>query len=344
MKYGPIAESMLDERILNTAKPVLDASVALMQTKCMMVATRLGLFERLHAVPADCESLAEAMQLDRGVLRLVLRTLASAGYLREEEGRYAITPLTAGCLLRRSRNSHVAHVTLMEGFWNAIGRLDSVLRAGTGPDIHHVEGGIPDWTAYQRAMLEQARLHAPIVAQFVPVRPDARRLLDIAGSHGMFGARICRAHPPMRSTVMELPAAMEAASELAALEGLLDVVSHRAGNALTDHLGFDNDVVLLCNILHHLSRQQCATLIARAHASMRSGGTIAIWEFRVPDPNAPPDLLQDATSLVFRAVSRDGCFSEEEYRQWLTSAGFVSVSAMKSMLTPHHVLMLGRVP
>jgi hypothetical protein len=61
---------------------------------------------------------------------------------------------------------------------------------------------------------EVARGQAPLVADLVPVKPSAQTLLHI-GSHGLFGACMCRAHPPMRSTVLDLPDAVEQSRQLA---------------------------------------------------------------------------------------------------------------------------------
>ena len=79
-------------------------------------------------------------------------------------------------------------------------------------------------------MLETARFDAPVLARHVPVREGATRLLDLGGSHGLMGATLCRKHPPMRSTVLDLAAAIEHARALAAREGIADVVEHRAGD------------------------------------------------------------------------------------------------------------------
>lgn len=56
---------------------------------------------------------------------------------------------------------------------------------------------VTDWSTYQAAMLENARLMAPSLREWFPVRPGAQRLLYIAGSHGLNGALIARARPPV---------------------------------------------------------------------------------------------------------------------------------------------------
>ena len=66
----------------------------------------------------------------------------------------------------------------------------------------------------------------------------------------------------MRSEVLDLPQAVEHARKLASAEGLDDVVTYRAGDALVDNLGTDYDVVFLGNILHHFTPPQIGELLA----------------------------------------------------------------------------------
>ena len=54
----------------------------------------------------------------------------------------------------------------------------------------------------------------------------------------------------MKSVVIDLPQAIEAARAIAAAEKIDNIVEHRAGDLQTADLGQKNDVVLLANILH----------------------------------------------------------------------------------------------
>ena len=78
---------------------------------------------------------------------------------------------------------------------------------------------------------------AKMVAKAVPVPTGATALLDIGGSHGAYSVALCRRHPGLRGTVLDLPDAVRHAAPLLAEEGMGDRVQHQAGNALTDDLG-----------------------------------------------------------------------------------------------------------
>ncbi len=200
-----------------------------------------------------------------------------------------------------------------------------------------------EWSTYQAAMLENARRMAPLVATMVPVKPGAQRLLDIAGSHGLYGALIARAHPPMQSQVLDLPQAVEQARQLASAEGLDDVVTYRVGDALVDDLGADNDVVFLGNILHHFTPQQIRELLARVRRAISPGGTVAIWECCQPAADdAHPDLLGDAFALFFRLTSSARCYTVHEFISWLSDAGFTDVRAQPVPVMRSLTLVTGR--
>jgi 2-polyprenyl-3-methyl-5-hydroxy-6-metoxy-1,4-benzoquinol methylase len=198
-----------------------------------------------------------------------------------------------------------------------------------------------DWATQQRAMLETARPIAPWVAEQVPVRDGAVQLLDIGGSHGLYGAMICRRHPPMKSTVLDVPDAVEHARELARQEGLDDVVTHKPGNALKDDLDSRSmDVVFLGNVVHHLTIEQNKSLLGRIKTALRPGGTVALWDIRFPENGSEPDLFSDGFALFFRIASSTRCYREGELVQWLEDAGFIEVEIHRPPV-PTHLLVVG---
>jgi len=207
--------------------------------------------------------LAQVLHVDADTLELMLRLLRSADYLTiDVDRRYALTQRRRAELLQESPDRVAPVVTVLEMWWDRLARMDRLLETGTGLDLHNQMRDPREWAAYQSAMFALARRAAPMVATAVPVKPGARRLLDIAGSHGLFGALIARAHPPMRAEVLDLPQAVDHARHLGYAEGLDDLVTWRAGDALTDDLGDGYDEVFLGNILHLPRHPRSATCSA----------------------------------------------------------------------------------
>jgi 2-polyprenyl-3-methyl-5-hydroxy-6-metoxy-1,4-benzoquinol methylase len=270
--------------------------------------------------------------------------LACGGYAESEGERYRLTDLARATLLGDSPTRFTAFVGMNAWAWEPLGRLEDVLHSGRGMDMHRHLGDQGDWATYQAAMLENARRLAPLVAPLVPVRPEAEKLLDIAGSHGLFGALICREHPSMRSEVLDLAEAVEQSRGLAREEEIDDVVSHRVGDALVDDLGEGYDVVFLGNILHHFTPEQTGDLLGRIKKALNPAGTVAIWELRLPEPDEPPEIVGDAFALYFRVTSTARCYATSEYTSWLSEAGFKDVQLQPLPFAPFQLLATGRAP
>src|SRR5947199_159860 len=77
-----------------------------------------------------------------------------------------------------------------------------------------------EWGVYQRGMRSGSEMHADWIAQRLPVPRAARTMLDVGGAHGYFSVAICRRHPRLRATVLDLPEAIRHAAPLLAEEGM----------------------------------------------------------------------------------------------------------------------------
>ena len=348
MRYGPIAVDDGEEQFLTSPLAPLvmfDSCLPLVQASALIAAARQGVFEGLRDGPSKVDELARRLNLDSGTLLLVLRVLSANGYVsRAGSDTYELSETARAMLLEGSPGRLTAWLRLIEGIWGMFAQTGEVLRSGQGIDYHGQFHDAEQWADYQASMLELARRFAPIVAGMVPVKPGATRLLDIGGSHGLYGALIARSHPPLRSEVLDLPPAVEQARKLAAAEGLDDVVTHRAGNALTDDLGQDWDVVFLGNILHHFTPAQIAELAARVRASASPGATVAICEVVQPAADEPAELMGDAFALFFRLSSTARCYTATEYAGWLADAGFVDVEVHPFPLSRALAVITGRTP
>jgi len=224
--------------------------------------------------------------------------------------------------------------------WRMLEQLEEVLRSGQGVDFHATHTPA-EWDSYQRAMREAAVDFAWFVAEKLPVPSGARSCLDLAGSHGLVGARLCERHPGLRSTVFDLPIALKTARPLAEAGGYADKVDFREGNLLTDAYGSDYDVALLCNILHHFRAETNLAILKKVHAALRPGATIGIFDIEAPMASAPPEAAGDAFALYFRITSSAGCFRAVDYEGWLAEAGFRASRSIRSVKMPSRMLVVG---
>jgi hypothetical protein len=344
MQYGPIPTNLMERIALLAGKvpvPLMDALFSIMKARGLMAACSLGVFEALSSQSKTPDDLARELKLDRTSLELLLRCLVWAGYLAQDGNRFGLSALSRETMIPGASMDLSGFVQWNYVQWRIVEQMEQLLQTGKGADFHQTMTDPEEWRWYQKAMMDVARIDAPAIVKSVPVKPGARKLLDIAGSHGVLGAAICRKHPPMQSTVIDLPNAIDHARALAAAAGIGDVVTHKAGDIMSADLGNDNDVALLANILHHFMPDQNLGLLKRVHDSMTDDGTVAIWELETPDPASKPNQ-GDGAALYFRLTSTALCYSGNEYSGWLKESGFNKVKVTRPRLSPGHVLVTGR--
>ena len=343
MRIGIVPETLLERAALwlgVVPVPLVDLLFSLIKARAIMSGVSLGVFEALRDRSRTSADLASALQCDEPALDRLLRTLAHSGYLAERGGTYKLSPLARQTMVRGAPMGLTGYARWNETQWHFFDALDALVRTGQGIDFHGTLSDPQAWHHYQRAMLELARLDARTLARHVPVRPGSSRLLDLAGSHGLLGAAICARHPPMRSTVIDLPQAIEHGRTLAQEAGHADLVDHVAGNLLTDPLP-SADVLLISNLLHHFTPEETRGVLARAHGSLTAEGTIAIWEVEAPRRGHPVGH-GDAGALYFRLTSTAETPHGDDYAEWLVASGFRRVRQIRPKLAPARVLVVGR--
>ena len=119
-----------------------------------------------------------------------------------------------------------------------MGRTRTKSPAAAGPRASH--GAPPDdpyWERYIRGQRELARLSAAEVARKLRLPSGARQLLDIGGGHGLYSAALCRRHPGLTATVLDLPGSAAVGREIVAAAGMADRVRFRDGDATAGDLG-----------------------------------------------------------------------------------------------------------
>jgi 2-polyprenyl-3-methyl-5-hydroxy-6-metoxy-1,4-benzoquinol methylase len=343
MRYSIIPETKVDEDNLERFRnylPAIDTSLSLIQSRSIMAGVRLNIFDTIGHDACTAEDLAQTLSLNENSLTLLLNVLTGAGYLVFTNEHYCLSDISKNLLLRSSPDNLCVNVEYTYLRWKMIDQLENVIQTGKGVDIHQSFLNDPEsWDIYQRFMFGYAKINAKKIAPLVPVKSNAKKLLDIGGSHGLMGAEICKRHPPMTSTVFDLPDAIAQARKIGKSEGLDAYVSYKSGDALKDDLGSNYDVVFVGSLMHHFSEEQNRRLIQRITKALSPNGTLAIYDGGHEKSTSFPDVFDAATSLMFHINSSGKCFLPEEYINWLTSAGFVDCKSYDTL--PGIILVSG---
>lgn len=296
-------------------------------------AARLGVFQALADGALSADEVAARTGADARGTALLLDALHAHGYLRRNGNgsgpRYANGEAAARWMVREEGRAGFADTV---EFWDA-------LLFGLWPTLERslLEGRPPtDWyawleahprtlRAFQSMLGAMARQAGPAVAAAAALPPTARRLLDVGGSHALYAAAFCRAHPRLTATVLDLPGALETGRENLEAEGLRDRVELRAGDFLREPLGAGYDAVLLCRIVHGLDARASTELLRKAHDALVPGGRVLVVEEYDPDRagrGAVNDAFMRTFSLNMYHLLGARNHSSADIGAWLVAAGF----------------------
>ena len=96
---------------------------------------------------------------------------------------------------------------------------------------------------------------------------------------------MCRRHPGLEATVLDLPPSAAVGREIVAEQGFDDRVTFREGDVFEPGLGEDLDVVSVFNLIHHLPEERDRELCRMARAALRPGGVLVIGDTARPEPS-----------------------------------------------------------
>ena len=301
--------------------PAAEAWGGMALSGVLIAAVRTGVTERLARQPSTAADLAADLGLGPVPTRLLLDCLRSAGHVTLRGGRYQLSRSSRRWLDPDSGVSVARFVAGTADYWDWWSGLDEAARDGK-PVAHH--DALPDdpyWRRYIYGQLDLARLSAGEVARKVRLPAGARSLLDIGGGHGWYSVQLCRRHPRLTATVLDLPGSAAIGREIIAGAGMAARVTYRDGDAITADLGGGYDAVLCFNLLHHLEPGQIVSLFGKIREALAPGGRLAIMD-AFADPGRRSSAAANFLGLFVYLSSGSAVRTPEQLRGWLREAGF----------------------
>jgi 2-polyprenyl-3-methyl-5-hydroxy-6-metoxy-1,4-benzoquinol methylase len=327
------------ERLLDSASllptPLADTLVGTWLVRTILVASKLGIFDALEAGPLPGADVARARGTHPEATEKLLGALAGGGYVTcDRRGRYALTRMSRRWMTTRGALSLHDHMQLMFIAWRWMEHYEEFVRTGRPLDVHgDLREG--EWAVYQRGMQSIARVSAPEVAARTPVPRGATAMLDVGGAHGIYSVALCRRHRRLRSTILDLPEAVEASAPLLASHGLGDRVVHLAGDARTHDYGSEAyDLIFAANIVHHFDDATNRDLMRRFARALRPGGRVVVQEIERSAARHDPDQVGALGDLYFAMLSDSGTLAFSQVAEWQSAAGLTPGKPLRLFTLP----------
>ena len=346
MRPGLKPSSALDRIAigLNLAPVVAGhATFGMPMARVTMAGQRLGIYARLVRGPATAPQLAQELGLDPGGTMLLLDSLCALEHVDKQRGQYSLSKSVRKWVDPDSDDYVGTYIEHCYDYWSWWDRLEDVVRSGECIEIHDFPPGAPHWETYIRGQFELARISAPEVAKALRLPPRPASLLDVAGGHGWYSAALCRRHPTLHATVLDLAGSAAVGRRIITEQGMSDRVEHVEGDMMSADLGGPHDGALCFNIVHHLPPEQNVALLRRTHDALAPGGTVAVLDLWRPEDDRRPDAAA-MLGLFFYLTSSAATYTEADVRGWLTEAGFEAIRRVTIRRLPGQLLFEGRKP
>ena len=314
--------------------PLIDTQVAFNAARAIMAAAELGIYETIGRNSKTADEIASACKTHPLATKQLLNCLVGIGYLQWDNEKYSLKSKYHKWLLKESESNLIGKLRFQLIEWEWMGKLEDYIRTGKPLDLHGTASE-SEWRLYQEGMRDLSINAAKELASKIPVPTGATNMLDIGGSHGLFSIELCKKHPGLSSTILELPGAIEAATAIAKRYDITNRVNHVAGNALTDDLGAGKyDLVMINNVVHHFTHEQNDLLAKKVARALKPNGIYAIGEFIRAEKPGEGGVVGATTGLYFSLTSSSGTWSVSEIESWQKSAGLEIEKPVAPMSIP----------
>jgi 2-polyprenyl-3-methyl-5-hydroxy-6-metoxy-1,4-benzoquinol methylase len=343
MRMGLIPERVREWIILRSGRfplPLFDVMGAMLLSRAVMAGVHFGVFDRLKSSPRTAVEMAGQTGCDPHGMELLLDALVSCGYLEKSAHHYRNSRLSQRWLLSESRQTLTNFVRYNYDQWDWTSHLESFVEQGEARDIHE-KLDEPRWRNYLLGLRDIATLSADeLVSKLKLERPPAS-LLDVGAGHCHYAITMCRRHPGLRATVVDLEPAARIGRELVAEAGLSQRFEFRHGSVTDAALGENHNVAFLFNVAHHLDEETNRLALRRLHSALAPEGTLVIWEsFREEREKQMRDQLGSLLALFFGLVSRRQAYEFDQVAAWARQAGFGTIRRQELRSAPFASLLV----
>ncbi|GAC1604897.1 MAG: methyltransferase [Hymenobacter sp.] len=300
-------------------------SPLLQQSIC--IAAKLKLADLVAQRPQTSQELAAQTGTNEDALRRVLRLLSSVGiFSNREDDTFDLTPIAS--LLRSDVPDSLYHFVIMNGedwMWRDVGELMYSVR--TGKIAHEKVHGMSSFeyftanpetgAVFNKAMTSLSKgAVGPIVEAYDFA--SARKVVDIAGGHGILLAGVLHANPHVQGVLFDLPAVIAGAGPLLEEEGVANRVELVVGDFF-EAVTAGADVYMMKHIIHDWDDALSIKILKNIRTAMPVDGKLLIVEMVVPEGNEPsPAKIMDVLML---AVEGGKERTAKEYQALLAAAG-----------------------
>lgn len=316
---------------LSSDWPIWRVWLSAFHAPALAIADDLKMFEHLRSGALSARALAAKLDIEERAVEAIASLMTQLEFLTLADGDYFLTDVAKTYLLADSPFYWGPFLARIRSVPLDCNRLLASLRRGNSPAEARLsavwEAPVPPTevlVGFTRAM------HAHSFALAMRVVPDfglaaTRSLLDVGGGSGSYSIAAAIHHPSLACAILDFEAVCSVARTYADQYRVGARFQGVTGNMFKDEWPRGHDAVLMSDIFHDWSDEQCLYLAQQALAALEPGGRILLHEMLLGDAKDGP-LEAVAYSVVMIFTTRGRQRSRRELEDILRSAGFANVT------------------
>ncbi|MEI6670077.1 MAG: methyltransferase [Acidobacteriota bacterium] len=307
------------------------------ESRVVLTAIELDLFSAVGE-GATAAQVSAALSTDPRATEMLLNAVTALGLLTKSADTFSVTPVSRRFFTAGSTDNARPAMMHQVALWQRWSTLTACVQSGTCQPSDRKQ----DWTHwFIAAMHRNASERARAVVDAVDAS-TVSRMLDVGGGSGAYSIAFAKAHEGLRAEVVDLEAVLPLTQRYIADAGVGARVTTRAGDLRRDRFGSGYDLVFISAICHMLGADENRDLLTRAIGALRSGGRIVVQDFILDSTKTAPKSAALFSLNMLVGTDNGASYAEDEYRAWMTEAGFRDVTRV-ALPGPAH-LMMGRKP
>jgi 2-polyprenyl-3-methyl-5-hydroxy-6-metoxy-1,4-benzoquinol methylase len=296
-------------------------------SRILLSAIELDLFSAVQrqGENATAAHVAAELKTDPRSTEILLNALVALSAMTKSDGKYANAPLGRRYLVEGSPDDARHALKHNLSLWTTWSTLTERVKTGYVTAWREMSSRNEDWTVpFIAAMHRNAALRAPLIVRTLGAA-NLSKVLDVGGGSGAYSIAFAQANPRLFADIFDLETVVPIAEKHVAEAGLTERVRTRMGDLRRDSLGTGYDLVLLSAICHMLGPDENQDLLRRAFAALSPGGRVAIQDHIMNEDGTSPQAGALFAVNMLVGTRNGSTFSETQYRDWLTAAGFAQV-------------------
>jgi len=290
----------------------------------LLGSNELGIYDVLAEDPLTAPEVASRVGAAARSTELLLNACVAQGLLEKAGERYANSP-AADEFLVKGKPSYIGRVVTKEQeFYQPWGQLAQAVQtdqAQMPPMTERLRRDAARARNFLLALHDLALMNGTALPDCVDL--DGRnKLLDVGGGVGTYSMLLTQKNPDLQAVILDLSPVRELAEETIASYGLSDRISFQGGDFNAPSLGEGYDVVLLANILHDNTEEDCRALLRKSHDALIEGGLVVVNEFYLEDDGVNPPVSGTFALLMMLENQGASEYPASDIKQWLLDAGF----------------------